>query len=48
MLWWMLLRLSTEPGLEAALYFTAVVVILLFGAWFLLQMVFRRRHPATA
>lgn len=40
--------LGVAPDLEAALYFTAVVVILLFGAWFLLQMVFRRRHPATA
>jgi hypothetical protein len=40
--------LGLAPGSEAALYFTAVVVILLFGAWFLLQMVFRRRHPATA
>jgi uncharacterized membrane protein len=39
--------LGLAPGLEAALYFTAVVVILLFGAWFLIQMVFRRRHPAT-
>jgi hypothetical protein len=40
--------LGLAPGLEAALYFTTVVVMLLFGAWFLLQMVFRRRHPATA
>jgi hypothetical protein len=40
--------LDVAPGLEPAFYFTAVVVILLFGAWFLLQMVFRRRHPATA
>jgi len=39
--------LGLAPGLEAALYFTAVVVILLFGALFLIQVVFRRRHPAT-
>jgi hypothetical protein len=40
--------LDLAPGLEAAIYFTGVVVILLFSAWFLLQMVFRRQHPATA
>ncbi|MGZ8652861.1 MAG: hypothetical protein ACXWX5_11905 [Actinomycetota bacterium] len=40
--------LNLAPGVEAALFFTAVVVILLFDAWQLLQMVFRRRHPATA
>jgi len=40
--------LGLAPRLEAALYFTAVVVILLFGAWFLIQMVFRGRHRATA
>ena len=40
--------LDLAPGLEAALFFTAVVVILLFDAWQLLQMVFRRQHPATA
>jgi hypothetical protein len=40
--------LNLAPGAEAALFFTAVVVILLFDALQLLQMVFRRRHPATA
>jgi len=40
--------LNLAPGAEAALFFTAVVVILLFTAWQLLQLVFRRRHPATA
>lgn len=38
--------LGAAPDLEAALYFTAVVVTLLFGAWFLLQMVFRRRQSS--
>jgi hypothetical protein len=40
--------LDLAPGAEAALFFTAVVVILLWTAWQLLQLVFRRRHPATA
>ena len=40
--------LDLAPGAEAALFFTAVVVILLFDALQLLQMVFRRRQPATA
>ncbi len=40
--------LDLAPGVEAALFFTAVVVILLFDALQLLQLVFRRRHPATA
>jgi len=40
--------LGLAPGYEAALFFTAVVVILLFDALQLLQLVFRRRHPATA
>jgi hypothetical protein len=39
--------LGLAPGADAALYFTAVVVILLFDAWFLIQMVFRRRRTAT-
>jgi hypothetical protein len=39
--------LDLAPGAEAALFFTAVVVILLWTAWQLLQLVFRRRHPAT-
>jgi len=40
--------LNLAPGAEAALFFTAVVVILLFDALQLLQLVFRRRHPAAA
>jgi Zn-dependent protease with chaperone function len=40
--------LDLAPGLEAALFFTAVVMILLFDALQLVQMVFRRQHPATA
>jgi hypothetical protein len=40
--------LDLAPGAEAALFFTAVVGILLFDALQLLQMVFRRRQPATA
>ncbi len=40
--------LDLAPGIQAAHFFTAVVVILLFDAWQLPNMVFRRRHPATA
>jgi len=40
--------LNLAPELDAALFFTAVVMILMFDALQLLQMVFRRRHPATA
>jgi len=40
--------LDLAPGPEPAIYFTAVVLILLFAALQLLQMVFRRRQPATA
>ncbi len=40
--------LGLAPELEAALYFTAVVLTLLWAAWLLLQMVFRRHRPAAA
>jgi hypothetical protein len=35
------------PDLEAAIYFTAVALILLWNAWLLLQLVFRTRLPAS-
>ncbi|HLO35290.1 MAG TPA: hypothetical protein VK194_04380 [Candidatus Deferrimicrobium sp.] len=38
--------LGAAPGLEAALYFTVVVLILLQAAWTLLWLVFRQRRPA--
>ncbi len=37
--------LGVAPYLDAALYFSAVVLILLWGAWLLMQMVFRERGP---
>ncbi len=40
--------LGVVPDLEPALYFTAVVLILLWDAWLLLQMVFRARPTAGA
>lgn len=40
--------LGVAPDLEAALYFTVVVLILLWDAWLLLQMVFRARPAASA
>ncbi len=40
--------LGLAPELEAALYFTVVVLLLLWDAWVLLQLVFRKRRPATA
>lgn len=36
------------PDLEAALYFTTVVLMLLWAGWLLLQMVFRGRQAETA
>jgi len=41
------IALGVAPGLEAALYFTDLVLILLSTAWLLLQMVFRVRRPAS-
>jgi hypothetical protein len=43
-----IILLGVAPNLEGALYFTAVVLILLLGAWWLLQLVFRGRQPASA
>jgi hypothetical protein len=40
--------LGLAPDLEAALYFTLVVLILLWDAWVLLQLVFRARRTASA
>jgi len=40
--------LGLAPDLEAALYFTVVVLALIFDAWLLLQLVFRAPRPATA
>ena len=39
--------LGLAPDLEGALYFTLVLLILLWDAWLLLQMVFRGRQPAS-
>jgi hypothetical protein len=40
--------LGVAPGLEAALYFTVVVLILLGAGWSLLGLVFAQRRPASA
>jgi L-asparagine transporter-like permease len=40
--------LGVAPDIESALYFTAVVSILLLDAWWLLQLTFRGRQPASA
>jgi NADH:ubiquinone oxidoreductase subunit 4 (subunit M) len=40
--------LGLARELEAALYFVAVVLILLGAGWFLLVLVFAQRRPATA
>ena len=40
--------LGVVPKLEAALYFTVLVLILLLAAWALLSLVFMQRRPATA
>ncbi|MCU0477515.1 MAG: hypothetical protein MUE92_02030 [Chloroflexi bacterium] len=40
--------LAVAPDLEAALYFTVVVVILLGAAWLLLALVYAQRMPAGA
>jgi uncharacterized membrane protein len=37
--------LGVAPDLEAALYFTVLVLILLLAAWALLSLVFARRSP---
>jgi hypothetical protein len=38
--------LGLAPDLESALYFTTVVLCLIFDAWLLLQLVFRAPRPA--
>jgi hypothetical protein len=40
--------LGVAPELEAALYFTVLVLILLLAAWSLLSLVFMQRRPASA
>jgi hypothetical protein len=40
--------LGVAPELEAALYFTVLVLILLLAAWALMSLVFAQRRPATA
>jgi len=40
--------LGVAPELEAALYFTCVVLILLGTGWILLGLVFAQRRPASA
>jgi membrane-bound ClpP family serine protease len=40
--------LGVAPGLEATLYSTVVVVILLGAAWLLLALVYAQREPASA
>ena len=42
------IMLGVAPDLEAALYFTVVVLILLGAGWTLLGLVFMQRRPATA
>ena len=39
---------GVAPDLEAALYFTLVVLILLGAAWLLLELVYAPREPASA
>ena len=40
--------LGVAPELEAALYFTVVVLLLVIAAWTLLWLVFMQRRPQTA
>jgi hypothetical protein len=40
--------LGVAPELEAALYFTVVVLLLVIAGWTLLWLVFMERRPATA
>ena len=39
--------LGVAPDLEAALYFTVLVLILLLAAWALMTLVFAQRRPAS-
>jgi hypothetical protein len=43
-----IIMLGVAPGLEAALYFTYVALILLGAGWALLGLVFAQRRPASA
>jgi hypothetical protein len=43
-----IIMLGVTPELEAALYFTVVVLILLGAGWILLRLVFAQRRPASA
>lgn len=43
-----IIMLGMAPDLEAALYFTYVVLILLGAGWTLLSLVYMPRRPATA
>jgi hypothetical protein len=43
-----IVMLGVAPDLEAALYFTYVVLILLGAGWTLLELVFAQRRPLTA
>ena len=40
--------LGLAPNVDAALYFTAVVLLLIWDAWLLLNLVFRAPRPASA
>jgi uncharacterized membrane protein len=40
--------LGVAPDLEAALYFTVLVLILLLAAWSLMSLVFAQRRPQPA
>jgi L-asparagine transporter-like permease len=43
-----IIMLGVAPDLEAALYFTILVLILLLAAWSLMSLVFSQRRPQTA
>jgi hypothetical protein len=43
-----IIMLGVAPDLEAALYFTVVVLILLCAGWVLLELVFAQRRPQPA
>jgi hypothetical protein len=43
-----IIALGMAPELEAALYFTVVVLFLLGAGWILLALVFAQRRPASA
>ena len=43
-----IIMLGVAPDLEAALYFTYVVLILLAAGWTLLSLVYLQRRPASA